>query len=54
MAFDVGIPAGCAVQLILDGVIAEKGVLAPYTMSLVAPLIAAVEAEGIRMVEKVL
>lgn len=52
MAKLVGVPCGIAVQLILDGTITKKGVLAPYTMELVAPLLKAVEEEGIFFVEK--
>ncbi|GAA5895989.1 hypothetical protein JCM5296_003163 [Sporobolomyces johnsonii] len=54
MARLVGVPAGIATQLVLDNVIAERGVIAPYTKSIVDPLIKGVEAEGITMVEKVL
>lgn len=54
MAKLVGVPCGVAVQLVLDGVITERGVLAPYTRNLVDPLMAAIEAEGITMVERVL
>jgi saccharopine dehydrogenase-like NADP-dependent oxidoreductase len=52
MAKLVGVPCGIAVQLILDGVINTPGVLAPYEMDIVQPLLEAVEKEGITMVEK--
>lgn len=54
MAKTVGLPCGIAVQLVLDGVIAKKGVLAPYTRDIVDPIMEALEKEGITMVEKVL
>ncbi|GAA5854577.1 hypothetical protein JCM9279_005697 [Rhodotorula babjevae] len=54
MAKLVGVPCGIATQLVLDGVISQKGVLAPYTMDIVQPLLDGVEAEGITMVEKTL
>ncbi|BGP53001.1 saccharopine dehydrogenase (NADP+, L-glutamate-forming) [Rhodotorula sphaerocarpa] len=50
----VGVPCGVAVQLVLDGVVAEKGILAPYSMDIVKPIMEALEAEGITMVEKTL
>lgn len=50
----VGVPCGVAVQLVLDGVVAEKGILAPYSMDIVQPIMEALEAEGITMVEKTL
>ncbi|GAA6060401.1 hypothetical protein JCM10212_004654 [Sporobolomyces blumeae] len=52
MARLVGVPCGAAVQLVLDGTIAQRGVLAPYTRELVDPLLKAIEAEGIKLVEK--
>lgn len=54
MAKLVGVPCGIAVQLVLDGVIAKKGVLAPYTRDIVDPMIEMVEKEGITMIERVL
>lgn len=54
MARLVGIPCGIAVQFVLDGVIDTPGVHAPYTKELCDPLRAAVEAEGLGMVEGVL
>ncbi|GJN91840.1 hypothetical protein Rhopal_004863-T1 [Rhodotorula paludigena] len=54
MAKLVGVPCGIAVQLVLDGKISKRGILAPYTMDIVTPLLEAVEAEGITLVEKTL
>ncbi|KAI5479463.1 hypothetical protein MNV49_003607 [Pseudohyphozyma bogoriensis] len=54
MAKLVGVPCGIAVQLVLDGVIAKHGVLAPYTRDIVDPILAEVEKEGITLVEKTL
>lgn len=54
MARLVGVPCGVAVQLVLDGKISTRGVLAPYTLDIVKPLMEGVEAEGIKMVEKTL
>jgi spermidine synthase len=48
----VGVPCGIAVQLILDGKITKKGVLAPYSLDIVEPLLAEVEKEGISMVDR--
>jgi hypothetical protein len=54
MAKLVGVPCGIATQLVLDGVVAAKGILAPYSMDIVKPIMEALEAEGITMVEKTL
>ncbi|KAJ3413331.1 hypothetical protein HDV05_008181 [Chytridiales sp. JEL 0842] len=54
MATTVGVPCGIATQLILDGVITRKGVLAPLDSELNNPLIAALEAEGIKMVDEII
>lgn len=53
MARLVGVPCGIAVEQVLDGVINKPGVLAPYSMDIVAPLLKAVEAEGVGMKETV-
>ncbi|MBW0488195.1 hypothetical protein O181_027910 [Austropuccinia psidii MF-1] len=53
MAKLVGVPCGIAVQLILDGKINCTGVMAPYTMDLVGPLLAEVEKEGITMIDAI-
>ncbi|KDQ10872.1 hypothetical protein BOTBODRAFT_35823 [Botryobasidium botryosum FD-172 SS1] len=54
MAVLVGVPCGIAVQLVLDGVLNETGVHAPYTKKVCDPLRVALEKEGITMVERVL
>ncbi|KAJ3253278.1 hypothetical protein HK103_000772 [Boothiomyces macroporosus] len=54
MARTVGVPCGITTQLILDGKIKEKGVLAPMTLELCQPIIEALEKEGITMVEAVI
>lgn len=54
MAKLVGVPCGIATQLVLDGVVSAKGILAPYSMDIVKPIMEALEAEGITMVEKTL
>jgi len=53
MARTVGIPCGIAVQLILDGKITQKGVLAPLSKNLYQPIIEALEAEGLGCKEEV-
>ena len=50
----VGVPCAITTQLILDGVITEKGVLAPMTWKLCEPILKALEAQGIYMTEAVL
>ncbi|KAL2005783.1 hypothetical protein VTN00DRAFT_10276 [Thermoascus crustaceus] len=53
MAKLVGVPCGVAVKLVLDGTISEKGVLAPNTMDICAPLIKELkEGYGIELIEK--
>lgn len=54
MAKLVGIPCGIATQFVLDGIINQPGVHAPYSEELCAPLRQALEAEGITMTERVL
>ncbi|KAE9404950.1 saccharopine dehydrogenase [Gymnopus androsaceus JB14] len=54
MARTVGLPCGIATQLILDGVLAMKGVHAPYSKEICDPIRMVLEAEGICMVEGVL
>ena len=55
MALAVGIPCGIATQLILDGQFKGKtGVLAPYEMDIIEPIMAILEEEGLGMVEKTL
>ncbi|GJE90490.1 saccharopine dehydrogenase C-terminal domain-containing protein [Phanerochaete sordida] len=53
MARLVGLPCGVAVQLVLDGVIAEPGVCAPYTEEMCAPMREVLEREGVVVVEAV-
>ncbi|PYI06465.1 saccharopine dehydrogenase [Aspergillus sclerotiicarbonarius CBS 121057] len=55
MAKTVGVPCGVAVKLVLDGTISEKGVLAPMTMDICAPLIKTLKEDyDIEMIEKTL
>lgn len=54
MAKLVGVPCGIAVQLVLDGVIAKHGVLAPYTRDIVDPMIRLMDLEGIQMTDRVI
>ena len=54
MAKLVGVPCGIAVQLVLDGTIKRTGVLAPYSLDIVAPMLKAFEDEGISMIERVI
>ncbi|KAJ5544965.1 hypothetical protein N7535_006648 [Penicillium sp. DV-2018c] len=55
MARTVGIPCGVAVKQVLDGTINKKGVLAPMTMDICAPLIKALKEDyGIELIERTL
>ncbi|KNG85713.1 saccharopine dehydrogenase [Aspergillus nomiae NRRL 13137] len=55
MAKTVGVPCGVAVQLVLDGTINKRGVIAPMTWDICAPLIKTLKEEyGIEMIEKTL
>jgi spermidine synthase len=54
MALTVGLPCGIATQLVLDGVLKEPGVHAPYTPEVCEPLRRVLEAEGIGLIEKAL
>ena len=54
MAKTVGVPCGIAVQLVLDGGLSKRGVIAPMSMDICQPLIDALEKEGISMHEEVL
>jgi saccharopine dehydrogenase (NADP+, L-glutamate forming) len=56
MSKSVGVTCGIATQMLLDGFapLNQPGVLAPYKEEICRPLRAKVEAEGIRLVEKVL
>ena len=52
MAKLVGVPCGVAVKQVLDGTIAEKGILAPMSSKINDPLMAELKKYGITMVEK--
>lgn len=54
MAELVGVPCGIAVQLVLDGVLNQTGVQAPYSKEINDPIRKILEEEGIGMVEKTL
>lgn len=54
MARTVGVPCGIATQLVLDGILKESGVHAPYSNNVAQLLRAELEKEGLGMVEKVL
>ena len=54
MALYVGVPCGIAVQLVLDGVFATPGVLAPYSKEICEPIRKILEEQGMGLVEKVL
>ncbi len=54
MAKTVGVPCGIATQLVLDGAITRKGVIAPMTRDVWEPLLNGCEAEKIGMVDEIL
>lgn len=54
MALTVGIPCGIATQLVLDGILKEPGVHAPYTPEVCEPLLKVLEAEGLGLIERAL
>jgi spermidine synthase / saccharopine dehydrogenase (NADP+, L-glutamate-forming) len=54
MALTVGIPCGIAVQLVLDGVIKQTGIVQPYSKEICEPLRKLVEQEGLGMTECIL
>ena len=54
MARTVGVPCGIATQLILDGKLCEKGVLAPLKKEIYGPLLVELEREGIHCVEEII
>ena len=54
MAKLVGVPCGVATRMVLEGKIAQKGILAPVTWELAEPLLKEINRLGIRMVEKTL
>ncbi|KAI8809103.1 Saccharopine dehydrogenase [Cladochytrium replicatum] len=51
MARTVGVPCGIATQMVLDGTISKRGVLAPMEEDIVYPLLEGINKEGIFMVE---
>ncbi|KAH9474985.1 Saccharopine dehydrogenase [NADP(+), L-glutamate-forming] [Psilocybe cubensis] len=54
MALTVGLPCGIATQLVLDGVLSEPGVQAPYTKAICDPIREVLEKEGLGLVERIL
>jgi saccharopine dehydrogenase-like NADP-dependent oxidoreductase len=54
MALTVGVPCGIATQLVLDGVINQKGIQAPYSKEICDPIREVLEREGLGLIEKVL
>ncbi|KAI0919661.1 hypothetical protein AcV5_001666 [Taiwanofungus camphoratus] len=54
MALYVGVPCGIATQLVLDGVLGEPGIHAPYTKEICDPIREILEQEGLGLVEKIL
>jgi len=54
MALTVGVPCGIATQLVLDGVINQKGVQVPYSKEICDPIREILEKEGLGLIEKVL
>jgi len=52
MAKLVGIPCGVAVKQVLDGIISEKGILAPMSSKINDPLMAELKKYGISLIEK--
>jgi saccharopine dehydrogenase (NADP+, L-glutamate forming) len=54
MGRTVGVPAAITTELILDGKITERGVLAPMKMELCGPIMEELEKEGIFMEEAVI
>jgi len=52
MATTVGLPCGIAVQLILDGVIKRRGVIAPMEKDVYEPIRETLAKEGVYMVEE--
>lgn len=52
MATTVGLPAGIATKLLLDGHIIRRGVLKPLTPDIYSPMLQLLEEEGISMIEE--
>ncbi|KAI9093121.1 Saccharopine dehydrogenase-domain-containing protein [Phlyctochytrium arcticum] len=51
MAKTVGLPAAIGAEMMLDGLLNRKGVLAPMTKDIYAPMLSKLEAEGITFTE---
>ena len=51
MAKTVGVPCAVTTQMLLDGKITLKGVVAPMSRDVVYPLMEELEKEGITMIE---
>ncbi|KAJ3278632.1 hypothetical protein HDU79_001392, partial [Rhizoclosmatium sp. JEL0117] len=54
MATTVGVPCGIATQLILDGILKRRGVIAPMDAEINNPILEALEKEGIFMVDEII
>ncbi|KAG6917779.1 hypothetical protein DXG01_001184 [Tephrocybe rancida] len=54
MALTVGLPAGIATQLVLDGVLSTPGVQVPYSKEICDPIREILELEGLGLIEKIL
>ncbi len=52
MARTVGVPVAVATQMILDGEIAGRGVLAPFTSDIYRPIMKKLQAEGISFLHR--
>jgi len=52
MSFLVGLPVAIAAELLLDGVIKERGVIRPVTADIVNPMLSALKDEGVKFIHK--
>jgi alpha-aminoadipic semialdehyde synthase len=52
MSFLVGLPVAIAAELLLDGVIKERGVIRPVTPDIVVPMLSALKDEGVHFIHK--
>ncbi|EOR04106.1 Saccharopine dehydrogenase [NADP(+), L-glutamate-forming] [Wallemia ichthyophaga EXF-994] len=52
MAKLVGVPCGVATQLVLDGTLKDRGIVAPYSAHINKPIMEKLELEGIKLVER--
>jgi len=50
----VGLPVAIAAELLLDGVIKERGVIRPVTSDIVGPMLSALKDEGVHFMHKTL